>query len=156
MKLLRFFISTGIIPALATVASAQGRLTLPYSWEPQARGQRVVSVPNAKVVYVDTPSIFVSRNGPRQMNLRAQTTLSMDDTARLNADAKPVAAAFDDLARRLDARVISVQFENAKEAVAVGGVVRPQVWVATFARAADGRWALRKPPRRSIQLDVRP
>jgi hypothetical protein len=156
IKLLRFFISTGILPGLAAVAGAQGRLTLPHSWESQARGQRPVAVPNGKIVYVDEPSVFVARNGPRQLNLHALTTLSMEDTARLSADARPVAAAFDDLARRLDVRVINVQFENAKETVAVGGTMRPLVWVATFVRAANGRWVVQKLPRRSIQLDVRP
>jgi hypothetical protein len=156
IKLLRFFIATGILPGLTAVAGAQGRLTLPYSWEPQARGQRPVAVPNNKVVYVETPTIFVARNRSRQMTLRAQTTLAMNDTVRLSADARSVAAAFDAAARRFDVRIIDVQFENAKETIEVGGAVRPAVWVAMFVRANDGRWVVQKPPRRSIQLDVRP
>ena len=157
MKLLRFLIiSMVILPGLATVARAQARLTLPYSWEPQARGQRAIAVPNEKVVYVETPTIFAARNGPRQMTLRAGTPLSMDDTLRLSADAKPFSAAFDAIAKNFDVQVINVQFENAKESVTVGGTVRPGIWIATFARGADGRWVLQKAPRRSIQLDVRP
>lgn len=156
MKLLRFFIWTGILAAQTAAANAQGRLTLPYSWEPQARGQRPVAVPNAKVVYVDAPTVFDAHNGARQMTLRAQTTLSMEDTLRLSADAKPVATAFEAIAGRFDVRVINVQFENTKESVVVGGSVRPGIWIATFVRASDGRWAVQKPPRRSIQLDVRP
>jgi len=157
MKLLRFFIiSMAIVPGLAAVARAQARLTLPYSWEPQQRGQRPVAVPSGKVAYVETPTIFVAHNGPRQMTLRTKTTLSIDDTLRLRADAKPIVASFDAAARTMNVQVINVQFESDKETVSVGGTVRPQMWIATFARGADGRWVRQKSPRRSIQLDVRP